>query len=447
MAVLNIFKREINARSKRTYINIILSLLLKGGSVLIGFILVPLTLDYLSPSEYGIWLTLSSIIGWINICDVGLGYGLRNKLTEALATNEYDKARIYISTSYLGLSSIMVVALFLALIVNKFLNWYSILNVSPHVVANLTEIVAIILTLFCFKLIVGLVGNIFMAKQQSSANNLITFSGDLFALIAIYTCKCLIPGTLLIVSLILSSSTIITGAGISLWLFHKHPELSPSIKHYKRHYFKDLISLGIKFFIIQICGIILFQSSNLIISNMFGPEDVTRYNVASKIFSIASMSFLIIMTPYWSAVTDAYVKQDFTWIKSQIRKLLSMWTIACLGIVAICICAPYIYHFWIGDSVQIPMSLTIVCGIYASIATMSSIWTTFINGMGKTYLQLILGITSSILYIPTAIICGNKFGLTGIVIALSFWMGFNSIFCAIQCHKLTNKTAKNVWNR
>lgn len=443
--MLNLFKRDINERSKRTFINIILSLVLKGGSVLIGFILVPLTLDYLSSYEYGIWLTLSSIIGWINICDVGLGYGLRNKLTEALANGEKEKAKTYISTSYLGLSAIMVVALFVALIINHFLNWYNILNVSPKAVANLSEIVAVILSLFCVKLIVGLIGNIFMARQQSSANNLITFAGDLFALIAIYMCKCLIPGSLLVVAIILSSSTIVTSLGISLWLFSKHPELSPSFTYYKHHYFKDLMGLGIKFFIIQIYCIILFQSSNLLISNMFGPEEVTRYNIASKIFSIASMSFLIIMTPYWAAVTDAYVKQDYNWIKSQLRRLMSIWAFICVGIIIITAFSSFIYKIWIGNKVTIPFSLTALCGLYSAVATFSSIWTTFINGMGKTKLQIILAIISSILYIPTAIICGKLIGISGIVLALSFWMGLNTVFFAIQCFKLTNQTAEGVW--
>lgn len=75
-------------------------MIFKGGTILISLILVPMTLSYLNPYEYGIWLTLSSTLAWIYTFDIGLGNGLRNKLTEALALNDLKLARIYVSTSF-----------------------------------------------------------------------------------------------------------------------------------------------------------------------------------------------------------------------------------------------------------------------------------------------------------------------------------------------------------
>ena len=80
--------------------NIIASLLVKMLSIIISLLLVPVTLNYLNSYEYGVWLTLSSILVWINYFDIGLGNGLRNRLTEALAIGDYEKGRIYISTTF-----------------------------------------------------------------------------------------------------------------------------------------------------------------------------------------------------------------------------------------------------------------------------------------------------------------------------------------------------------
>jgi O-antigen/teichoic acid export membrane protein len=74
-----------NVRSVKAKKNIIASFGIKGISIIIGFIFVPLLIDYLGTFEYGIWITLGSIVGWINYFDIGLGNGLRNKFTEALA--------------------------------------------------------------------------------------------------------------------------------------------------------------------------------------------------------------------------------------------------------------------------------------------------------------------------------------------------------------------------
>lgn len=65
--------------------NIIMSIGIKTVGVFVSLFIVPITLGYLSEEEYGIWLTLSSMLAWIVFFDIGLTNGLRNKLTEALA--------------------------------------------------------------------------------------------------------------------------------------------------------------------------------------------------------------------------------------------------------------------------------------------------------------------------------------------------------------------------
>ena len=52
-----------------------------------------MTMDYLSPEIYGIWLTVSSVIVWLNFFDVGFTLGLKNKLAEALADGDYVRGK------------------------------------------------------------------------------------------------------------------------------------------------------------------------------------------------------------------------------------------------------------------------------------------------------------------------------------------------------------------
>ena len=67
-------------RSIKAKKNIGLSFLIKGASIAISLILVPLTINYINPYRYGIWLTLSSVVSWFSFFDIGLTNGLRNKL-------------------------------------------------------------------------------------------------------------------------------------------------------------------------------------------------------------------------------------------------------------------------------------------------------------------------------------------------------------------------------
>ena len=98
-----------SSRTKTLVNDISFIAIFKIINILCSFIIIPLTIDYVSPSIYGIWLTLYSIISWFSIFDVGLGNGLRNKLSEALAFNDYDKSKKLISTTYVIISKIALI--------------------------------------------------------------------------------------------------------------------------------------------------------------------------------------------------------------------------------------------------------------------------------------------------------------------------------------------------
>ena len=94
--------RTINAKK-----NILGSFIFKGGSILCNLAIVPLTINYLNPTKYGIWVTLTSIVSCFSFFDIGLGNGLRNKFAEAVANNDIVIAGKYVSTTY-GLFSIYI---------------------------------------------------------------------------------------------------------------------------------------------------------------------------------------------------------------------------------------------------------------------------------------------------------------------------------------------------
>ena len=52
--------------------NILASFVLKGYAAIISLMLVPLTLNCLGTLKNGVWLTISSILLWIDQMDIGL---------------------------------------------------------------------------------------------------------------------------------------------------------------------------------------------------------------------------------------------------------------------------------------------------------------------------------------------------------------------------------------
>ena len=74
-----------SGRSKEALKGVLLSVVAKMIYIISSFLIVPLTIDYVNATQYGIWLTMSSIISWITLFDLGLGNGFRNRFAEAKA--------------------------------------------------------------------------------------------------------------------------------------------------------------------------------------------------------------------------------------------------------------------------------------------------------------------------------------------------------------------------
>ncbi len=435
-------------RSVKAKKNILASFLIKGLGIAISLVLVPLTINYINPSRYGIWLTLSSIIGWFSFFDIGFGNGLRNKFTEAQAKGEVELARIYVSTTYAILSIIIGIVMVLFLCINPLINWAKILNTTQDMAGELSILVIIVFVFFCLRFVFQLINTILIANQEPAKAAFFDFLGSLFSLLIIFILTKTTSGNLIYLGTVLSFTPVLVLLFSSLWFFsHTYKNFAPSIKHVKFRYARNLMSLGIKFFIIQIAALVLFNTNNIIVTQLFGPEEVTTFNVSFKLFSVITMIFSIIAGPLWSAFTDAYAKEEFAWIKTTLSKMKKVWGLLIIFTILVLLSSPWIYKMWVGSSVTIPFALSAAMSSYVIVYIWQTIHVFFLNGIGKIKLQLYLVIFSGLINIPLAIILGKKIGLVGITLTSTFLFIFMGIFFSIQTQKILNKTAVKIWNK
>jgi len=439
----NFFKGH--KRSVRAKKHIIASFFIKGVSILVSLALVPLTLHYLDPTKYGIWITLSSVLAWFSFFDIGLGHGLRNKFAEALARDNKDLARAYVSTTYVALVLIIGTVYLLFLFINPFLNWTKILNTAPELVEELSTLVIVVFSFFCLRFILDLIGKILLADQKPAINNSFGPAGNLIALIAVFIITKTTSGSLLYLGMIMSFTPVFVLVIASFYFFStRYKEYIPRLKYVNFAYFKDLAGLGLQFFFIQVAAVIIFTSSNLIISQLFGPVEVTTYNIAYRYFNIITMLFIILLSPLWSAVTEAYGKQDFEWIINAIKKLLGMWVLSIFVVIGLILLADRFYLFWIGPEIKVPFILSLSMGCYIIVYLFGAIFVNIINGIGKLRVQLLIAIYELILFPLLAIAFGNILGVYGVVIARILMIIPGTLIMYIQCNKIISKQAKGI---
>ncbi len=439
-----------DARSVKAKKNILGSAVLKGGNILIGFYLVPLSLGYLDVATYGIWLTLNSIIGWFNFFDIGLGNGLRNKFATAKAQEDIALARVYVSTTYAILGLIVAGLLIIGVSTIPFIPWAKVLNAPVNMESELTSLAGFVFAFFCIRFVLKLITTILTADQRPAANNLINFISQCLALLVVLFLTKTTEGSILYLGATLTGAPIIILLITTVILYlGPYKEYRPAWKHVDFRYSKELFNLGIQFFIIQIAAIILFTTDNMIITQILGPAEVTPYNIAHKYFTVITMVFVIIMSPFWSAFTDAYVKEDFDWIRRIIRKLVRTWVVFAAGALMMLLIANHFYKFWVGDQVVIPLSLSAAMALYVVAHAFNLIFVNFINGVGKLRLQIYTGIFAIIFNIPLSIFFAKNLGLgsTGVILATMVSTCLSITLRYIQYHKIINHKATGIWNK
>lgn len=161
-------------------------------------------------------------------------------------------------------------------------------------------------------MICKILNSVVLALQKAAYNELITMCGQLLACIIIYILTKTTDGSLYYVALVFMICPIIVYLPITGLVFLKqYRSIAPNIRSIDISYASKILGIGLNFFLIQIAGVVIFSTSNVIISRLFGPQEVTPYNIAFKYFNLCYIAFSIIIAPIWSAVTEAYTKQDF----------------------------------------------------------------------------------------------------------------------------------------
>lgn len=435
-------------RSSLVIKNIINSIGIKGIGILISLILIPLSINYVGAVNYGIWLTISSVVGWMSQFDLGMGNGLRNRITTEYAQKRFDDGKIYVSTTYAVLS-LMAAAFFVSfLLVHSFVDWTKVFNTPLELTNSVNLIVIIVLVCFCGQFVFQIISVVLTAVHQAYKANIIQTMSLVISLAGVLFLTLFTESNLIYLVIVLAFSLVLSLLIYSVYYYSRDLAIfKPEINKIDFKKSKGLFSVGWLFFIVQLGNLALYQTSNIIIANILGFEDVSIFNVVHKYFTALFMIISVILNPYWSAFADAFELKDYVWMKknlSNLRKIFLLFFV--LNVICVAV-SPFVFKIWLGDSLIVPFAVTWSLGIYFIAFFWYNIHVTFIFGVGKLSVQVIAILLSALVNIPLSIFLGNLYGLPGVIfgnIVVFLFLGFITY---IQVQKIVDKKAIGIWDK
>lgn len=445
-----LFNFKDSNRSEKAKKNIIILFVMHVFNFFSIMALVPITIKYLGNVEYGIWLTLASILSWLINLDFGIGNGLRNKLAEALALKDIKLARIYVSTGYSVFTIGILIAIFIYFFIHGLLNWAELLNAPAGYLELLNTLVFYVIVLFLAQFLLKLITSIINADQRPALNGVLSLIVNTITLLVVYLLLIYTKPSLMLFGLLSSAIPVIVFLVASLFLFKgQYKNISPSFKTINFKYSSELVKLGMQFFVIQISSLIVFTTDNIIISQLYGPEQVVIYNIAYKYFYMVPLVFNVMLAPFWSAFTEAYVKQEYDWIKNSVKKLVIVWALLSFTAILMILLSDFVYKIWVGENIKVPFMLSVFTGLFVIIANWNNIFSYFINGVGKVRIQLYYAVFVALLNIPLSVFLAKNagMGITGVIVSTNICLIIASVWAPIQYKKLISGTAKGIWNK
>lgn len=412
--------------------------------MVLSMLYVPIVLDYLGTGLYGIWATVLNVISWVNYFDIGIGNGLRNKLSAALAKDTDDgKVKSLISSAYALLSIIVLGVMAVVLVAFQFIDWNALLNIPEALCSNVRAVIVVSFTLMCVGFVFSICKSLFFAVQEAHVVSLLGVAQQACMLVSVLALGSFRSDRLMSVAVAYGLSALVVELVFTFVFFRKRRPWVPSLRAYDGGMAKDVTALGLQFFIIQIASLVLSSTDNVVVSNIFGPEAVTPYSTAFKLFTVPVSLYATIVSPYWSSITARYAHGDVLGIKGNIKQMEKLLVLpaACCFILAVAY-AP-ITDIWLGQHLDTPRDLVWLMYVYCLVYSWNAIWSQVSNGMTCMKMMMILAVAQAVANIPLSFLFARVLGSSsGVLLGTIVTMITSSVVYPIYINRKLKRESK-----
>lgn len=391
----------------------------KGIGLLVSAATIPLTVRYLGAEGYGLWITISSAATMFFLLDIGIANTLTNLISEAYAANDKKRAATYFTTAFWVVVGISVLLGLLGWILWPFIPWVSLFHVqNPALAKETSHAMAAAFIVFLMALPTSLASKVLGGYQELHASNLFTAAGSVLSLLVVVA-VIHFHGNLTFLVAGFAGSTVAANAACLLWicLFHK-PWMKPWPRRISRGSVGRIFRSGSQFFVLQLAGLVVFNSDNIVISHYLSPSKVTPYAITFRLVGYILTLQTLITPALWPAYAEAYAKGHLSWIRLTYNRV--RW-ISVAGLTVGCSITLFlgreIIRVWAGpQAVPSQMLITLMCLwiVLLAFATNQSCL------MGATYRigkQAIAAVANVLVNLTLSIIWVKTMGTNGVILA------------------------------
>ena len=412
----------VSLRVRRASMTTLMNGSLAATRSLISIFTIAILVRYLGKESYGLCLTITGMVNWLGLTQGGLGQSLKNELIhtqialgdaggEACEGN-VAATRLF-STAFVFLVILMTGTGLVLTLIAGVLPWPLILNYpdfyqDPRYLHLILTSLWIILITIPFSMVRAAYSAFQLEYKLSPYLIFGLFAGLLFFLIAIrtnagQTVAITSPLIANLVGLIVGAAFMPRALGVRLrWSLVQFSVL------------RGLYRAGVWFLIMEASWVLIVQADIFLVNLILGSGYATVFALHAQMFSYAQAAVLLLITPYWSAIGDAWRKGERAWLRSWVRRLAaaSVGVTAC-WLAAMQLAGRPLMERWSHGQVEWNPLLALAIGANVLVQSVTGVYSTALGSLGIARDQGRMMVLQAILNVMVCYLLIRRLGVIG----------------------------------
>lgn len=404
-----------DSRTKNTSRNILSGLLNRFATIILTFVNRTVIIYALGTAFSGLGSLFTSILGILNIAELGFNVAITQSMYEPIAKN--DKRRIcelltlyrkiyYIIGSIIFLSGITLIPflhIFIKGDIPQEINLYAL---------YLLYLINTVISYFLFAYRESLL----LAHQRKDISDyvrtILLVAKQIIQLIVL----CLTKNYYIYLGIELIS-TIITNLWISKESQNRYPEYY-CLSNTKVRMSDDIKKQVKGLFVGKLCDRARNTLDNIIISSFLGLTAVAIYDNYYYVYSALYWTMLVVCNGMSASIGNSIVTESVERNYGILNRLsfIVAWISGWMSICMLCLYQPFM-ELWMGKQLMLPNSDMMLFCLYFYAINMNHIKNQYVNGTGIWWEIRKSNVAEAIANLVLNVVLGKMFGITGIVLA------------------------------
>jgi O-antigen/teichoic acid export membrane protein len=410
----------------------------KGIVLLVNAVSIPIVVRYLGPEQFGIWVTVSTTLALLVVLDLGIASALTNLISEAYAKDSKELAAHYATSAFWTLIIIAGALGLIGFLVWPRVAWGPLFHLTDiNKVHSASHAVAIAFFVFLLGLPAGLGAKILGGYQELRTANVVSAIGSVANLIAVALGTHFHAGLAELIGYP-AGAVVVVNVGCLCWIWFRHkPWLAPLLQNWNTDVVRRLLAGGTELFVLQLAGLVVFNSDNFVILHYLGPVDVTPYSVTWKLVGYAAALQIIITPALWPAYAEAFVRRDIQWIRQTLRAVMvSTMLAAGIACLVLILWGKELIRLWAGPAAVPHQSLIVAMCVWILLSTFTANASTVLLATNTTRLLATTAVISVIVNLGLSIWLVQRIGSIGVIIGTI--LSYTLIIIGPQTWKVLN---------